>query len=173
MARLKVNKIGQLLQIKELERELHVNHFHLLSWHLSGARSLCPRIRGRLEGTGPSVAFIYGGVFCCCCSFFRTWALLSSWQSIRFQLILWPSDAFFFLFLKSQLSYEAPSKRVNRYYKFSKILENCKMDIHGSNNAPPDSMSGSYNWTKHCFVFTFRILPEIHGLCLASESRNG
>lgn len=95
MARLKVDTIeGQLLRIKALERELHINHFHLLSWHLSGSLSLCPRRRGRLEGTEPNVAFIYSWVFVV--AFSTIWALLSSWQSIRFQLTLWTSGIFFF-----------------------------------------------------------------------------
>lgn len=100
MARLKVDTIeGQLLRIKALERELHINHFHLLSWHLSGSLSLCPRIRGRLEGTEPNVAFIYSWVFVV--AFSRIWALLPSWQSIRFQLILWTSDICFFFSSKA------------------------------------------------------------------------
>lgn len=95
MARLKVDTIeGQLLRIKALERELHINHFHLLSWHLSGSLRLCPRVRGRLEGTEPNVAFIYSWVFVV--AFCTIWASLPSWQSIRFQLILWTPAIFFF-----------------------------------------------------------------------------
>lgn len=161
MARLKVNKMEeQLLRIKELERERHANHFHLLHWHLLRLLSLCSRTRGRLKKTELNVAFIYSDIFVV--AFSTIWALLSSGPSIRFQLLLWMFDNFF-LFPPETSSH---IRHHQEGWKGQGLLTSVNQ---GDNNAPPEPRTGSHSSIKCCLVITVR--TETESICWGTRYR--
>lgn len=163
MARLKVNKMeGQLLRIKELERERHANHFHLLRWHLLGSLSLCSRTRGRLKRTELNVAFIYSDIFVV--AFSTIWALLSSGPSIRFQRLLWMFDNFF-LFSPETSSHIGHHQNG---WKGQGLLNSVNQ---GDNNARPEPRTGSHNSTKCSLVIAVRTAPETRSICRGTKRR--
>lgn len=153
---------GQRLRIKELEREQHTNHFHLLRWHLLGSLSLCSRTRGRLKRTELNLAFIYSGVFVV--AFPTIWALLSSGPSIRFQLLLWMFDNFF-LFSPETSSHIGHHQEG---WKGQGLLNSVNQ---GENNARPEPRTGSHSSTKCSLVITVRTVPETQSICWGPKCR--
>lgn len=140
---------GQRLRIKALERELHINHFHLRTWHVSGSLILGPRIR-EARGDWAQCGFYlqWGWVV----AFSTVGALFSSWQCIQLQLILWTSDTFC-VFLKSQPSHWAPWERGNHYCKLWNS-QNCAMVVRGGRKALLEPGDKSYNLRKHYLIIT-------------------